>query len=165
MVRINTSSIFKSVDLDDAGSIRRVMVALDYCLANRMLNNATPESELFKRQKNSKRVRFIEATNGSDQQVLAAARDMEILVIGIVFTVPQAFPEEYAAAEARLNGGKATDSFMTAQQSSQTLQQRAPGSFGEPKYSSHNGAKLEELKQNLESKSSKKFGAPTLNVA
>jgi hypothetical protein len=55
MVRINTSSIFKSVDLDDAGSIRRVMVALDYCLTNRVLNNATPESELFKRQKNSKR--------------------------------------------------------------------------------------------------------------
>ena len=42
---------------------------------------------------------------------------MEILVIGIVFTVPQAFREEYAAAEARLNGGKATDSFMAAQQS------------------------------------------------
>jgi hypothetical protein len=49
---------------------------------------------------------------------------MEILVIGIVFTVPQAFREEYAAAKARLNGGKATDSFMAAQQSSQTLQQR-----------------------------------------
>lgn len=49
---------------------------------------------------------------------------MEILVIGIVFTVPQAFPEVYAAAEARFNRGKATDSFMAAQQSSQTLQQR-----------------------------------------
>jgi hypothetical protein len=84
-----------------------------------VLNNAAPESELFKRQNDSKRgslkisfylestcnpkifplllqaiIRFTEATNGSGQQVLASAEDMETLVTGIVFTVPQAFPEE-----------------------------------------------------------------------
>jgi hypothetical protein len=71
---------------------------------------------------------------------------------------------------------------MVAQQSSQIIQQRvctlrcagkgvelatsfqAPGAFGEPKYSSHTGAKL-ELKKSLEPKSSKEFGAPTLDVA
>jgi hypothetical protein len=44
--------------------------------------------------------------NGSDQKALAAARDTETLVTGIVFTVPQAFPKEHAAAESRLNRGK-----------------------------------------------------------
>jgi hypothetical protein len=55
MVRINTNSIFKSVDLDDAGSIRRVMVTLDYYLTNRVLKNTIPESELFKRQNDFKK--------------------------------------------------------------------------------------------------------------
>jgi hypothetical protein len=66
-------------------------------------------------------IRFIEATNGSGQQVLASAGDMETLVTGMVFTVPQTLPEEYAAAEARLNRGKAARSFIADQQSSQTL--------------------------------------------
>jgi hypothetical protein len=43
MVRFNTSPVFKSVDLDDAGPMRRAMAALDYYLANRVLNNATPD--------------------------------------------------------------------------------------------------------------------------
>lgn len=46
---------------------------------------------------------------------------METLVTGMVFTVPQTLPEEYAAAEARLNRGKAARSFIADQQSSQTL--------------------------------------------
>jgi len=46
---------------------------------------------------------------------------MEALVTGMVFTVPQTLPEEYAVAEARLNRGKAAGSFMADQQSSQTL--------------------------------------------
>jgi len=41
---------------------------------------------------------------------------MEALVTGMVFTVPQTLPEEYAAAEARLNRGKAAGSFMADQQ-------------------------------------------------
>jgi hypothetical protein len=44
-----STPLIKSVDLDDAGSIRRVIIALNYYLTNRVLNNATPESELFKR--------------------------------------------------------------------------------------------------------------------
>jgi hypothetical protein len=62
--------------------------------------------------------------NGNDQQVLAAARDLEVLTTEMVLTVPQAFPAEYAIAEARCNGTRAVDTFMAAHQNNPSLQER-----------------------------------------
>ena len=112
MVRINTNSIFKNVDLEDADSIRRIIAYLDYTLTNRVLNDGAPELKAMRGPELSQErlvseimlsrirmqpdypllleatLRFIEARDGNDQQVLAAAGDLETLAIEMVLTVP-----------------------------------------------------------------------------
>jgi hypothetical protein len=108
MVRINKNSIFNNVDLDDADSIRRVMVGLDYQLTNKVLRPAVPELRNMRVQERSvarvilstirtnqdypllleATLRLIEARNGSSQQVLDAARDLENLATDMVLTIP-----------------------------------------------------------------------------
>ena len=141
MVRINKNSIFNNVDLDDADSIRRVMVGLDYQLTNKVLRPAVPELRNMRVQERSvarvilstirtnqdypllleATLRLIDARNGSSQQVLAAARDLENLATDMVLTIPQAHPVQYAAAQALFNKTRAVgDSVATYQD----LQQR-----------------------------------------
>jgi hypothetical protein len=141
MVRTNPQSIFKDVDLDNADSIRRIMFALEYYLRNRVLSQAALElqnmqyHERFVAGTILSTIRlhqdypllleailsFVEARNGDDQWVLAAARDMESLATGMVLTVPEAYPEEYAAAEALFKRTRAVDSVVAAHQD---IQQR-----------------------------------------
>jgi len=139
MVRINADSIFKNVDLDNADSIRRIMVGLNYYLTNRVLRQAAPE--LRQMQSREQRVantilatirtshgyplfleatlRFIEARTGNNQQILVAARGLEILATGIVLTLPQSYPVEYAAAQALFDRTRAADNFVETRQSLQ----------------------------------------------
>lgn len=124
MVRINTSSIFETVDLDDAASLRRIMNALHYLLTNTVLYSAAPELKAIqgegRQQENSvtqiilsrirmmpnhllllkATLRFIDARDGTDQQVLNAAKELETLGAGKVLISPQAHPAAYVAAEA-----------------------------------------------------------------
>ncbi len=151
MVRFNTDSIFRKVDLENADSIRRIMVGLDYYLTNQVLNSGAPEIRALRGPDRSEEryitntilstirtqlgypllleavLRFIEARNGNDQQVLAAARDLETLAPGMVLTVPQAYLAEYAAAEARFNRTRAVDNFRAAHQNHLILEQRVLG--------------------------------------
>jgi hypothetical protein len=142
MVRINRDSIFRKVDLENADSIRRIMAGLDYYLTNQVLSNGAPELRALRGPDWSEErrctngilstirtqsgypllleavLRFIEARNGNDQQVLAAAKDLETLA------PEKAFPEEYAAAEARFNRTRAVDNFRVAHQNYLTLEHR-----------------------------------------
>ena len=101
MARFNTTSIFGSVDLEDADSIRRIMNAMDYYLTNQVLNYAAPELKAIQGEERREELgvadtmlarirmmpdyrllleatlRFVESKNGSDEQVLAAARELE----------------------------------------------------------------------------------------
>jgi hypothetical protein len=148
MVRINSDSIFRKVDLEDANSIRRIMVGLDYYLTNQVLSSGAPELRALRGPERSEErfitnailstirtepgypllleavLHFIKASNETDQQVLAAARDLETLAPGRVLTVPQAFPAEYAAAEARFNRSQAVNNFRATHQNHLTLGQR-----------------------------------------
>lgn len=148
MVRINKNSIFRKVDLENVDSIRRIMAGLDYYLTNQVLSNGAPELRALRGPDRSEErfitntilstirtqlsypllleavLRFIEARNGNDQQVLAAARDLETLAPITVLTVPQAYPEAYAAAEARFNRTRAVDNFRAAHQNHLILEQR-----------------------------------------
>lgn len=148
MVRINRDSIFRKVDLENADSIRRIMAGLDYYLTNQVLSNGAPELRALRGPDWSEErrctngilstirtqsghpllleavLRFIEARNGNNQQVLAAAKDLETLAPEKVLTVPQAFPEEYAAAEARFNRTRAVDNFRAAHQNHLSLEHR-----------------------------------------
>jgi hypothetical protein len=127
MVRINKESIFEKVDLDDPDAIRRIMVALHYSLTNRVLNASAPEERALRGEERfpeqgvvwtilsrsrtesnyplllKATLRFIEARDGDGNEVMAAAREMETWAPGMVLTVPQAFPQEYAAAEAHFD--------------------------------------------------------------
>ena len=127
MVRINPKSIFEKVDLDDAASIRRIMVALDYLLTNIVLKSAAPELRAIEGDgRNEERsvvnfilarirmmpdhllllkatLHFVEFRDESDEEVLKAAQELETLAPGNVLTVPQAFLEKYEAAEDEFN--------------------------------------------------------------
>jgi hypothetical protein len=148
MARFNTTSIFGSVDLEDADSIRRIMNAMDYYLTNQVLNYAAPELKAIRGEERREELgvadtmlarirmmpdyrllleatlRFVESKNGSDEQVLAAARELEMVATGEVLTSPQAYPEEYAAAEARFERGRAVQNYMPIHQFNRTLEQR-----------------------------------------
>jgi hypothetical protein len=147
MVRFNQKSIFKEVGLDNSDSIRRIMFGLDYYLTNKVLSQAAPEVRNMQYQERfvadvilstvcmhqdyplllEDTIRIIEARNGDNQRVLAAARDMETLATGMVLTIPEAHLEGYAAAEALFNRTRAVDNFVAAhedlQQQVRTLTQ------------------------------------------
>lgn len=144
MVRINKPSLYGKIDLDDAASIRRVMVAMDYQLSNSVMDSLADEiralTGLEKRETSywqSKirdyqireealilkvTVRFEEARHGNDAEVLAAAREMEVLATEVIFTDGIKFGEEYTAVEAVIYSGAATDTYLRGKK---TLFERA----------------------------------------
>ncbi|KAL2064003.1 hypothetical protein VTL71DRAFT_4497 [Oculimacula yallundae] len=166
MVRINTKSAFGQLDLEDAASIRRVLVAIDYTLSNSVVDSRSEEIELLRGVENNVTrtlltmirgqmmannglllhavLRFLEARNGSDEGVLAAARRLEELADLDVFTQRAVYGVEYAAAEARFQEESVTDTYLRGQPS---LFLRAPGAFGNQGDSARAGAQLEMYRQ------------------
>jgi len=132
MVRLNPASVFGDLDLENASSIRRLLVAMDYVLSNSVLNSRADEMESLnsveKREMHAllatirmtprhpllleATLRFVEGQHGDDTAVLAAAKKLETLAEKVVFTGADFFTEEYATAEARYAIGRAADNFM-----------------------------------------------------
>ncbi|KAG4435857.1 hypothetical protein IFR05_008654 [Cadophora sp. M221] len=149
MVRVNAKSVFGKVDLDDAASIRRVMIAMDYTLSNSAVNFLAEQIQNLQGEERATTsvlqttirgqklqgndlllratLRFVEFRNERDEVVLAAAREFEDLADFDVFKFRVVYGKEYTAAEAKLGEDVAQDTYFRGRE---TLLQRAPGAFG-----------------------------------
>ncbi|KAH6721092.1 hypothetical protein BKA61DRAFT_665847 [Leptodontidium sp. MPI-SDFR-AT-0119] len=168
MVHINSKSVFGKVNLDDASSIRRVMIAMDYTLSDSVINFLAEEIQnLQGEERNTTSVlqttirgqqlqgndlllratlRFIEARNGSDEIILEAAREFEELAEFDVFKLRVVCGKEYTAAEFKFGENAAQDTYLRGHE---TLFQRAPGAFGNQGETSLVAPRLEEYRRQL----------------
>jgi hypothetical protein len=120
MVRTNPDSVFQELDLDNAESLRRLMCALWYYLSRRVLRPYADELDALVGSERTiansilsyirinrqhypllleGTLLFISSRTRDDKEVLRAAREFEALGFVRVLTKPQAFPEEYEAAD------------------------------------------------------------------
>jgi len=119
MVRPNSTSIFREVDLHNAASLRRLMLGLEYYLTHTVLNPNATEITAMQKQENAvadlvlSRIRgqpkypllleatlkLLDAKEADDGGVLEAARSFENLTRGEVLLFPASYVEEYAAAQ------------------------------------------------------------------
>jgi hypothetical protein len=121
--------IFKHIDLGDVGAIRRLMSALAYYLSRRVLHPHVPEilalrgpektaaESIICSVRNHRALyplllegvlRFINARNMDDQEVLQAAKGLDGLARGVVLAFPGDHYEEYVAAEVAFYGNDGT---------------------------------------------------------
>ncbi|KAH9222256.1 hypothetical protein DL95DRAFT_454722 [Leptodontidium sp. 2 PMI_412] len=150
MVHINSKSVFGKVDLDDASSIRRVMIAMDYTLSDSVINFLAEEIQNLQGEERNTTSVLQTTIRGQQLQrndlLLQAAREFEELAEFDVFKLRVVYGKEYTAAEFKFGENAAQDTYLRGHE---TLFQRAPGAFGNQGETSLVAPRLEEYRRQL----------------